>query len=311
MPNDNSKAENYLGYKNKITSIVKNRIFDIIAVFTVIIMSLISLSALEIRDITLKDVADIMAESFPFYLAATMLSRNYYTKGAYLGKEQDCFISAVAYYSEQVTKLDGKSLSILPKFCREYNDKTLKGIQETLLHSVAITMDQFHKYDDKAKRPLKIVPYKELRKLYGNEVAINVEKCKKAKVKGLNPNILLSNLDNADSTDIGYSEKQLANKRTYTYAVSYLFSVVFMTLIGVKSILRWGWIGLFLTLFKLAFVIITACIRYFEGYEDITINVVDHLYRKTDILKEFDYWRCLLNKNEEVDGITSTPVEQN
>lgn len=295
---DNSKAEKYLEQKSKVNNFIRSKIFDVIAAFTVLIMSLLSLSALELRDITWESLLDIAIESFPFYLAATMLSRNYYNKGAYLGKEQDVFINAISYYSGYVIKLDGKCLSILPKFCYEYNDKVLKNMQEATLHSVALTMERFHEYDEKAKRPLKIVAYKELKKLYGSEIAKAVQKCKKIRVKGINPNILLSNINNADSTNLGYSEKQLAAQRTWSYAISYLIAISIMSMIAIKDIMEWGWMGICLTLFKLAFVVFSACLRYFEGYEDITINVVDHMFRKTDILKEFEYWRqCLEEKS--------------
>lgn len=300
-----TSPEKYIEKKRKTTGILKNKLFDIIAVFTVLVMSLLSLGALELREITWETILDIIIENVPFYFAATMLSRTYYTKGAYLGKEQDVFINAVKYYSEQVSKLDGKALSILPKFCLEYNTRTLKNMQESILHSAALTMEQYHEYDEKAGAPLKIVPIEEVEKLYGREVAKAVKKCKKCKIKGLTPNILLSNIDSEDSTNLGYNEKELANKRTLSYALSYGVSIVLMSFIGVKSFLEWGWMGLFLTLFKLAFVIFCAGMRYYEGYEDITIHIVDHLFRKSDVLKEFDYWRFPSNyevksENEEV-----------
>lgn len=286
----------YMEHKDKTVSFFKNRIFDFIAVFTVLVMSLLSLSALELRDITFKNLVDIFIESFPFYFAATMLSRNYYTKGAYLGKAQDSFKNAVKYYSEYVIKLTGKDLRILPKFCNDYNDRALKSMQEATLHSVALTMEKFHEYDDKVGRPLKVVEYKHIRKVYGREVALAVQKCKRIKIKGISPNSLLSNLTNSDSTDLGYSEKELMRRRTASYAVTYAVSIIIMSLIAIKDIIEWGWKGVFLTLFKLSFVVGSACLRYFEGYEDITINVVDYLFRKSDVLKEFEYWRNVENE---------------
>ena len=288
---NNTNAEKYLEQKGKVTTFVKNKIFDIIAVFTVLIMSLLSLGALELRAITWSTLMNVIVENLPFYFASTMLSRNYYTKGVYFAKEQASFINAVKYYSEQAVKLDGKALSILPKFCYEYNKRSLENMQESILHSVAITTERFHTYDEKANGPLKVLSYKKLKDLYGKDIAKAIVKCKNCKIKGISPNILLSNIDSIDSTNLGYSEKELANRRTWTYAISYIFSIAFMSLIGVKNFLEWGWMGLFLSLFKLAFVIFCACTKYFEGYEDITINVVDHLFRKSDVLKEFDYWR--------------------
>ena len=292
-------ADEYVEKKNVVTNAIRTKIFDIVAVFTILVMSLVSLGALELREITWKNIADIVMQAFPFYLAATMLSRNYYTKGAYVGKEQDSFANAVKDYSDQVTKLDGAALTMLPKFCAEYNHKTLKNMQEAILHSAALTLKRFHEYDEKAGRPLKIVPYKEVKELYGKIVADAVRKCKKVKIKGLNPNSLLSNIKNPDGTDLGYSEKELANRRTYTYAITYLISIFLMSLIGIKSILEWGWIGVFLTLFKLTFIVLCALTRYYEGYEDITINVVDHLFRKSDVLKEFEFWRTSLLQDDE------------
>lgn len=296
---NNIKPDEYIEYKDKTVNFIKNKIFDIIAGFTVLIMTLLSLGALEFRDITLKNILDILIESLPFYLAATMLSRNYYTKGAYLGKEQDVFKNAISYYSEHVTKLTGDALNLLPKFCNYYNQRVLKNMQESLLLSVALTLDAYHDKDDKLGKPLKIASYEEIKNAYGKTVARAVEKCKRIKVKGIHPNILLSNINSVDSTNLGYNEKELANRRTIGYAIVYLISIFAMSLIAIKSVIEWGWIGMFLSLFKLAFVVFAACSRYFEGYEDITINVVDHYFRKTDVLKEFEYWKDNINNIKE------------
>lgn len=297
MKNELTPSE-YVEYKDKATEFIKSKMFDIIAAFTIIIMMLLSLSALELRDISFETLFDILVECLPFYLAATMLSKNYYTKGVYLGKEQEVFKNAVSYYSEYVTKLTGDALNMLPKFCSEYNRRILQGMQESLLASVALTFDKFDEKDDKVGMALKIAPYEKIKTAYGKYVADVVEKCKKIKIKGICPNVLLSNINKTDSTDLGHTEKELARSRTVSYAIGYIINILLISLISIKQILEWGWVGMFLSLFKLAFVVFTAFTRHYEGYEDITVHVVDHYFRKTDVLKEFEYWRsCLAEEN--------------
>ena len=126
--------------------------------------------------------------------------------------------------------------------------------------------------------------------MYGKETAKVICKCKKIKVKGIHVNILLGSISNSDPTDLGKNENEMFRSRRLKYAVVYLIFTFVMALIGVKNILEWGWVGVLFTIFKLLYITCTSYMKYFEGYEDINTNLVNHICRKTDILKEFKYW---------------------
>lgn len=78
-----------------------------------------------------------------------------------------------------------------------------------------------------------------------------------------------------------------------------------MALIGVKNFLEWGWVGLLFTVFKLLYILCSSYMKYFQGYEDICTGLVNHIYRKTDVLKEFDHWydtNYVKNTPKEIEG---------
>lgn len=282
-------ADKVLDTKDKSIQFVKNRIFDFIALGIVVAMTVLSLGVLELREITPAEIIDIVIENVPFFLATMMLSTNYYNKGTFTGKQSNKFLDTVDYYSKYVEDFTGKQIDILPDFCKHYNERSLRRIKEDLLKTVAIT---WKKYDEgeNGEKPLKIVPYKKLKETYGKYVAKTINNCKKLKIKGIHVNILLGNLNSSDPTDLGKNEKELYRIRKIGYAGSYLFFTFVMALIGIKNIFEWGWIGVLFVLFKLLYIVCTSYMKYFEGYEDICTNLVNHIYRKTDILKEFDCW---------------------
>ena len=285
-----SREEKYLNSKNRTLSFFKNNIFDILAAFVIIAVTALSLGAIELRVIEFRDFLNIVLECVPFYIAAAMLSANYYTKGTYLAKDSDVFKKAVDYYSNLVSELTGEQITKLSEFCLQYNDKVLRNMRETLLHTVALTLHQYDVYDEKCNGPMKVLPYDKLRNLYGEEVAKVIVKCKKLKIKGICPNILLGNVNSNDTTDLGLTEKQLAKKRTGSYAIVQIVSIFLMSLIGVKSVMEWGWIGILLTLFKVVYITVSSYYKHFDGYEDVSVHLVDHIYRKSDVIKEFLHW---------------------
>jgi hypothetical protein len=293
--------------KNKSVNFVKNRAFDLISVGIIMAMTALSLGVLELRDITFGEILNIAMECIPFYISATMLSVNYYTKGSFVAKTKEAFLNAVKYYSEQVNKLTGEQMSKLPEFCEEYNSKALKAVKERLLKSVAITWEVYDVGTTDVK-PLKIWTKRELDAKYGKHIRKVIIKCNKAKVKGINHNLLLGNIDNSDYTDLGHNEKELARLRTASFAGTYVISIALITLIGVKNVFQWGWMGAFLTLFKTLYVACGAYMKYFNGYEDISTDVVNHLYRKTDVIKEFYYWYELQDKKNDVNEDVNNEV---
>ena len=284
-----SNTDKVLDGKNKSIEFVKNKAFDIIAVGIIVAMSVLSLGVVELREINAQEIVNIIIECIPFYVSATMLSVNYYNKGVYLAKNGSIYINAVKQYSEHVNKLDGKQLSYISIFCKEFNDKALRNLRTSLLRSVALTFEIFDEGNQDVK-PLKSLTKKELLIMYNEEVVKVIQKCKKAKIKGIHSNILLGKLDSADCTDLGPTEEAIHRKRTAGFVGSYAFSIFLMSLIGVKDAMQWGWMGAFLTLFKVLYIACRAYMKYFNGYEDINTYVVNHTYRKTDIIKEFQFW---------------------
>lgn len=297
-----NKTEKLLDIKDNSSSFIKNRAFDVIAVGIIVAMTALSLGMVELRTITWLEIFNIVVECIPFYFAATMLSINYYSKGVFIGKSSDKFTQAIDFYSSQVDKLTGEQMSKLQEFCIYYNESVLKNMKVGLLRSVAITWEMYNDGVDNSQ-PLKVMTKKQLLSLYNRDIVSVIERCKRLKIKGVHPNILLSTINNSDATDLGCSEKELQRRRAAGYAGGYLVSIFAMSLIGVKDVLQWGWMGAFLTLFKILYIACGAYMKYFNGYEDVTVDVVNHIYRKTDILKEFEYWYN--NKFKNVPIITS------
>lgn len=276
---------------------LKSKAFDVIGVALVVAVGLISLGAVTLRNITPKEVINIFLEAIPFYFGSVTLAMNYYRKGVYAGKESEQFIETVKRYSNKVNKLNGKQLEYLNDFCGEYNDKALKMAQENLLRNVAIRYDKFNEgsvdKDGHEIPPLKRLSKEELVNRYNARVAEYVIKARDIRIKGVNVTILLGNNYDWDITNLGPNERELASQRRKQYAGSYAISIFLLSLMAVKNVMEWGWIGFILIAFKLIYILCNAYMKYFEGYDDATIRITNHLSRKTDILKQYDYWYYL------------------
>lgn len=284
-----STPDKVLDIKNKTIGYVKNKVFDFIAVAIVIAMTVLSLGVVELRETSFTEFINILLECIPFYLAAAMLTLDYYTKGTFAGKCTESYNNTCKIYSQQVNKLTGEEMESIHEFCIYYNEKVLHSKRDALLRSVAVSWKM---YDEGVndEQPLKIMPYRRLKKLYGKDVKNVIKKCKKLRVKGVYSNILLGNNISTDDTDLGENENQLLKARTGKYVLSYALSILLMSFIAVKDVIQWGWVGAFLTLFKVLYIACSAYMKYFDGYQDITINIVNHINRKMDVLKEFEYW---------------------
>ena len=289
--------------KNKTSNFIKNKIFDVIAVGIMMAMTALSLGVVELREVGLRDVFNMFLECVPFYLAATMLTLNYYTKGAFLGKTTAVYLNTSKMYSQAVDSLTGEQMNCIPSFCTYYNDRVLKNKKEALLRTVAIT---WKCYDEgiNGEKPIKILSNKEIKRKYGKETLKVIKECKRLKIKGVYSNILLGNSTSDDDTDLGETEKQLTVLRTGKCAITYAVSILFMSLIAVKDVLQWGWMGAFLTLFKVLYIACSSYMKYFVGYQDITVNIVNHMNRKMDVLKEFNYWyETVIKCNDNTDNV--------
>ena len=288
---------------NGLKKSFKNRIFDIIGVGLLIAMLALNLGVLELRDVTLSGVIVILLECIPFFLVAVLLSVNYYSKGVISGKSTDAYIDTVETYSDKIEKFTGKHIEVLPEFCDEYNDNALQKLQETILKRASITYDRFNNEtydeDDKVLLPLKVLSKDELSKLYSDERVEIILKAKKVHIKGLTVNMLLGNLNSPDTTDLGRTEKEMTQDRTKQYSITYLFTTLLMSIIGIRDILLWGWSGLLLVAFKLIYILCTSLMNHFKGYDDITVHLVNHIARKTDVLKQFEHWYDIKYNNSE------------
>ena len=287
-------AENMQNATKKSKQFVASKMFDFIAACLIITMLALTLGVVELREITLLGVANIFLECIPFFITAVLLSVNFYTKGSFVGKNTDKFTAIVSQYSSLVDSLSGEDIDILPEFCKEYNHDALRKMQEPLLRTAAISYEYFeyeHCTTSGTKvNALKVLSKEELLHLYSKEQVKIILKAKKIKVKGIHNNIILGNTNNSDITDIGEDEKTLNNNNTFQSAIRYIISTFLLSLIGVKDVLLWGWAGLLLTAFKLGFILCSSMMKYFSGYNDITIKLSNHIARKIDIIKQFKAW---------------------
>ena len=271
---------------------VRTHIFDFIAVGLVVAVGLLSLGAVELRDIG-KEIWSILLEAVPFYLGSIALALNFYKKGVYAAKSTQTFIDTVKHYSTQISKLTGRQIQKLNDFCLNYNRRALRLRQESILRDAAISFEAFDEgitNELGVQPPLKTLTKDELTKRYGSVICCAVLKAKKVTIKGISPNNILGNMNTDDITDLGKNEQEMLKYRSTEYSVVYFASIIVMSLMGVKEILEWGWMGAFLTMFKLLYILCRSYMKYFEGFDDISVSLVNHLSRKSDVIKEFDYW---------------------
>jgi hypothetical protein len=189
-----------------------------------------------------------------------------------------------------VNNLTGKQIKMMPTFCQNYNQNTLEKLQLSILKDEALTLEDFnedYKEDDTSHGPLKALSKRELVHLVGESRAKAVIKAKKIKIKGISSNILLGSSSDMDITNLGPGEKEMHNKRRGSYALTSFLTMLILTLITVREITSWGWVGIMFVVFKLSYIVARSFMKYFEGYQDVTISLANHLSRKTDIIKEF------------------------
>lgn len=293
-----------------VISTMKNRVYDIIAIGLLIAMLALHLGVIELRNITFLNLVNICLECIPFLLTAVLLSVNFYHKGTFTGKNTTNYINTAKTYSNLVVNLTGHEVEVLPDFCYEYNNEALKKMQTNMLKRAAITYERFNDYtldnDSNELEPLKVMTEAQLLELYNKERVQIILKAKKLKVKGLNENLLLSNIKSEDCTDVGDDEHDMDVKNTKKSVVSYAVCTIVLSLIGIKDILAWGWAGLLLAIFKLLYILCSSYFKYFKGYNDVTIKLSNHIGRKTDILKQFLYWFKVKYGNDSNKELDST-----
>lgn len=273
----------------KTKNFIKSNIFDVLAALLIVSMFFLGLGALGLVDLTWRSLLDAIIGFVPFYVSMQLLNINYYTKGVFKGKSTELYTTAIDDYSSVANSLTGQQQDSIYEFCEYYNAKALEQLQTSILKRVSISYDLFVN-GNKDVTPLILMTKKELLSHYNKDIVKVIMKAKRAHVKGISANILLSNVQSIDNTDIGKNEKEMRNTRLGIGAVVSFITMILLCLITLKDIQQWGWLIAAFVLFKMMFVLVRAYIEYFNAYTDITVGLVNHLARKSDILKQFIYW---------------------
>ena len=270
---------------------IKTYIFDIIGVTSVLALMAISLGIVEGRTLSLNELSNIIIDFLPFFFTFVLLGNNFYKKGMYTGKDTEKFISTSKIYSEMVSALTDDEISVIDEFCEEYNEMALIRRQQPLLKRAVVTYELFIEGDvSKDIKPLKLMTNKELINKFGKGRAKWIIKAKNEKVKGVKINVLLGTNNANDITDLGADEATMSKTHARTTGVSYAFTTLLLTFIAVKDVMTWNWFGFIIVAYKSIFVLCKAYMEYFTGYDDATINLVNHTNRKADILRAFRKW---------------------
>lgn len=301
--NDTKMEDKLQDGKTSISGEIKKSIFDWIAAVIVLALIAVSLDVFGLIELNNINVLEFFIGWFPYFATSMLLNTDFYKKGVFVGKRSDKFINILKQYSDVANTITGKQIRGLYDFCENYNKNAIKAIQTEKLRKEGMSYEEFeYGYKDESKnvdiKPLKILSKKEML-YYGytaNQYSM-VKKAKKVKVVGINVNILLSTMNIKDPTNIGSGEKVLARRHVLFSMTKYILSTLLMSIIAIKSISDWGWVGLILILFKVIYMFAGSYMSYFKGYDDATISLSNHFLRKTDILKMY-ISESSVNENE-------------
>ena len=274
---------------------IKANMYDLLAAAIVIIMFIVALGVMSPKELTWDSLKDVIVSWVPFFLTASFLNYDYYSKGKSKGKQNEGFVSTINAYSKQVSTITGAQMSKLPEFCKYYNEQALEELQTSILTLASIPYERFNDitYDKEGKelKPLKVLSLQDYKKLgYSKDEIKIIVRAKHASVKGIRHNQLLGNTSARDKTNIGHGEGDMTRARTIVSTLSQAVSMFVLCMIGMKDIMEWGWIQAIFVLFRMVWVLCKSYLQYLKGFNDITIRLSNHIARKTDILKEFEYW---------------------
>ena len=273
---------------------LKKSAFDFIAVMIVAALVLASLDVFNLIDLSTMNIGDFVVSWVPYFLATILLTLDLYKKGVFVGKSTEKFQTIAKSYSDLANSLSGKQIRDLAPFCEKYNEDALVNLRTSILKEEGISYDDFNDtftVNDETYAPLKTWTNEELVNAKYTKAQIKAIKlAKKTKVKGINVNILLSSINVNDPTNIGKGETELEKRVLISWAIKYLVSTMLMSLIVIKDVTTWGWVSLIGVLFKVIYMFARSFMVYFDGYDDITVSLANHITRKTDILKMYlDY----------------------
>lgn len=280
--------------KSQVIKELRKSAFDFIAVVIVAALVLASLDVFNLIDLNTMNIGDFVISWVPYFLATILLTLDLYKKGIFVGKSTNKFQTIVKSYSDLANSLSGKQIRDLGSFCEKYNEDALVNLRTSILKEEGISYDDFNAtftVNNNTYAPLKTWTKKELINAKYTKAQIKAIKlAKKAKVKGINVNILLSSINISDPTNIGKGETELERRVLISSVVKYLISTMLMSLIVIKDVTTWGWSSLIGVLFKVIYMFARSFMSYFNGYDDISVSVANHITRKTDILKMYlDY----------------------
>lgn len=277
--------------KSRTMKELKKSAFDFIAVVIVAALVLASLDVFNLIDLNTMNIGDFVVSWVPYFLATILLTLDLYKKGVFVGKSTDKFQTIAKSYSDLANSLSGKQIRDLGPFCEKYNEDALVNLRTSILKEEGISYDDFNStftIEDKTYAPLKTWTKEELINAKYTKAQIKAIKlAKKAEVKGINVNILLSSINISDPTNIGRGETELEKRILVSSVIKYLVSTMLTSLIIIKDITTWGWASLIGVLFKVIYMFARSFMSYFSGYDDITVSVANHVTRKTDILKMY------------------------
>lgn len=272
--------------KLNIADGIKRRIYDWIAALIVVSLIASSLGAFGLIDFDTTNFAEFLISWFPYFAAAILLNTDLYKKGVFVAKNTTKFQAVINEYSGIANALSGSQIKALYTFCEQYNSEVKKTMREHILREEGLTYEDFDEGSEEVKKPLKTLSKDDLLSNgYSDNQIKAIRKAKNLKIKGINVNMLLSSIAASDITDIGDDERNLAKKQIVVSTVRYMLTTLLLSVIAIKNIYEWGWVGVILVIFKVAYLFAGCCMSYFKGYDDITINLVNHFTRKCDILK--------------------------
>lgn len=289
---------------------IKANMYDLLAAAIVIIMFVVALGVMSPKELTWDSLKDVIVSWVPFFLTASFLNYNYYSKGKSKGKQNEGFVNTINTYSKQVSTITGAQMSKLPEFCKYYNEQALEELQISILTLASIPYERFNDVtydkDGKELKPLKVLSLQDYKKLgYSKEEIKIIVRAKHASVKGIRHNQLLGNTSARDKTNIGHGEGDMTRTRTIVSTIGQAVSMFILCMIGMKDIMEWGWVQAIFVLFRMVWVLCKSYLQYLKGFNDITIRLSNHIARKTDILKEFEYW---YSKQPADEIVTKQPV---
>lgn len=269
---------------------IKKHIFDWVSAIIIVALIAACMDVFSLIDFKTIDLLEFFISWFPYFAAAILLHNNLYKKGVYVAKGTEKFIKTIEAYSDIANSLSGEQIKKLYPFCDKYNEDVKKSMQTQTLRKEGVTFEEFE-YGTKELPALKTCNRKFLIEKGYNKAQIKaIKTAKNLHVHGINVSILLSSINVKDVTRIGDDEKTLQTKQMISSTLRYASSTLLLSIMAVKDISEWGWMGLILTIFKVMYLFAGSYMSYFKGYDNITMSLVNHFSRKIDILKMYlDY----------------------